>query len=516
MKYRYLALLACLLAPSVASAQVVPRPERTAPPRPLLRMDTARMKLEFDLPRLRGKIDDLHLDLNVDHLMGLRVESPRFHMDLEGPAFTLHGRGLDAPIAPERYQDDPADSLFRAAHSLFSKQEYRAGATRFAEVRTRHPNTKYFCDAAYYEAYARYRLGTPAELRTAYTVLDGVGTRCATASRRADLPELRARIDGALARAGDGPAAERVRRAASQGENVCDSEERHVKIGALGALAQVDPQAADPVLRTVLNTKDDCSAPVRRHALSLVARRDDAQSVALIAQSAKHDPDPETRTDAVRALARFSNDAAVAALEDLLRTTSDERIHAVAADALARSDHPRAHNAVRALIDRNDVAESTRLAAIGALAARPNVTHDYWRNLYPRLESDVLRRAVIAAIARSDAPEAQQFLLTIARNPSEPQSVRGSVITRIRGTASINDLYQLLQTADSRAMRVSIVNGLIARKEPEATTRLIDIAKTSTDPEVRRAAISALGRSPRKEDPAVVKALAEILSGGQP
>ena len=263
MKYRYLALLACLLAPSTASAQVVPRPERTPPtPRPTpFRMDTARMKLEFDLPRFRGKIDDLYLD---SHLKGLRVESAPFHMDLAGPAFPLRGHVMNPPHPPARYQDDPADSLFRAAHSLFSKQEYRAGATRFAEVRTRHPNTKYFCDAAYYEAYARYRLGTPAELRTAYTVLDGVGTRCATASRRADLPELRARIDGALARAGDGPAAERVRRDASQGENVCDSEERHVKIGALGALAQVDPQAADPVLRTVLNTKDDCSAPVRR------------------------------------------------------------------------------------------------------------------------------------------------------------------------------------------------------------------------------------------------------------
>jgi HEAT repeat protein len=492
--------------------------QATPPARPVIpdtaranRVRPPRVYVDGAWRQLPERVISPRVNVEVDALR--RLDEAR-RIGVDGQELTVRRGDVTSPFAQPRYQDDPADSLFRAAHALFSKQEYRAGATRFAEVRTKHPTTKYFCDAAYYEAFARYRLGTPADLRTAYTVLDGVGARCATESRRADLPELRARIDGALARAGDGAAADRVRRAASQGENVCDSEERRVKIDALGALAQVDPKAADPVLRTVLNTKDNCSAPVRRQAISLVARRNDAPSVTLIAQSAKGDPDQETRSEAVRALAHISNDAAVAALEELLRTSNDERLHAVAADALARSDHPRAHAAVRALIERNDVSERLRIAAIGTLAARPNVTHEYWRSLYPRVESDPLRQAIVSAIARSDAPEAQQFLLTVARNPGESYAVRTTVISRVRNTAPINDLYQLLQTADSRSIRLSIVNGLIARKEPEATARLIDIAKTSTDPEVRTAAIRALARSPRKDDPAVVKALEAILAGG--
>jgi hypothetical protein len=201
-----------------------------------------------------------------------------------------------SPRAQQWYQEDPADSLFRAAHALFSKQEYRAAATRFTDVRSRFPTTRYFCDAAYFEAFSRYRLGTQADLRTAYTVLSGLGERCATASRRADVPELQARVDGALARLGDAAAADRVRRAASQGQNICDREERTIRTEALSALAQVDPAAADPVLRSVLNQKDECSAPIRRQALALVARRNDAQSVALLAQSARNDPDRDTRT----------------------------------------------------------------------------------------------------------------------------------------------------------------------------------------------------------------------------
>jgi HEAT repeat protein len=270
------------------------------------------------------------------------------------------------------------------------------------------------------------------------------------------------------------------------------------------------------VLRSVLNQKDECSAPSRRQALALVARRNDAQSVALLAQSARNDPDRDTRTEAVRALSRSTNDAAVSALEEIVRTSTDERVQLTAADAMARSENARAQTAIRTLIERTDVAERVRLAAINALAPRPNITLDFWRSIYPRMDSDELKKAVAAAIARIETAEAQQFLLGLARSTTEPAAVRSVVISRIRTTAPIGDLYQVLQAADSRSLRLSIVNALIARKEPEATTRLIDIAKASTDPEVRATAIRALGRAPRKDDPAVIRALAEIAGGGMP
>ena len=102
---------------------------------------------------------------------------------------------------------------------------------------------------------------------------------------------------------------------------------------------------------------------------------------------------------------------------------------------------------------------------------------------------------------------------SVARNTSEPSSVRELAVSRIRQTASIADLYKLFETADSRSIRQSIVSGLSARKEPEATDRLIDIAKNGTDPEVRAAAIRYLGQPARRDDPKVRKALADILGG---
>jgi HEAT repeat protein len=422
--------------------------------------------------------------------------------------------GGHAKIAGQEawYQGDAADSAYRAAYGLFSRQEYRTAADRFNDVRTRFPQTRYFCDAAYYEAFARYRLGTPNDLRTAYRVLDGMGNRCAGASRSEDVPELAARVDAVLARLGDSDANERVRRAASQGRSVCDREERNVKVQALSALAQMDPEGAKSVLNTVLNTRDECNAAVRREALQLVARTADAGAVALLARTARNDPNEDTRMAAVEWLARVGNDAAYSAVEELMRTSTDERVQTAAARGMARSDSPRAQATIRALVERRDVSERLRMSVISSMASQGNTPTEYWRSLYGKVESEELRRAIVGAVNR-ESDDGMQFLLGVARGANEPSSVRAAAISRVRQTAPIADLYRLFEAADSRGVRLSIVAGLGSRKEPEATDRLIDIAKRGTDPEVRASAIRYLGQPARRDDPKVRKALADILGG---
>jgi HEAT repeat protein len=243
-----------------------------------------------------------------------------------------------------------------------------------------------------------------------------------------------------------------------------------------------------------------------------VARGSDPASVALLARSAKTDPDYETQAAAVDALSRVNTDAAFAAMEDLLRTATDERVQAAAARVMAKSDNPRAQATVRALAERKDVAERLRMYAINSMASNGATTTDYWKSLYGKVESDDLRRAIVNAVNRT-SDEGMAFLLAIARDTSESASVRDLAISRIRQNAPIADLYRLFESAGSRSMRQSIVGGLAARREPEATDRLIDIAKSGTDPEVRATAIRYLGQPARRDDPRVRKALADILGG---
>ncbi len=417
-----------------------------------------------------------------------------------------------ASTMPARwYQGDVADSAYRAAYALFARQEYRGAADRFADVRAKYPATRYFCDAAYYEAFARYRLGTPGDLRSAYRVLDGLGAKCGDASRREDVPELQARIDGALARLGDADASDRVRRLASTGQRVCDREERNVKIQALSALAQMDPEGARAILDRVLATRDECSAPVRREALAIVARTGGAAAIATLARAARNDADYQTQAAALEALGRVDTDAAYAVIDEVLRGSNDERVQSSAARWLAGTDSPRAQALARSFVERRDVSERLRSSVISSFGSRGSASLDYWRALYGKVESETLRRAIVGAVNRTD-DAGTQFLLSIARNTSEPSSVRQYAISRVQQTAPIAELYRLLESADSRSVRMSIVSGLGSRKEPETTDRLIDIAKRGTDPEVRAAAIRLLGQPARRDDPKVRQALADILA----
>ncbi len=544
MKHRHYLVIASIIAlPAVINAQVPPTP----PSLPIEPIGAPKVPPVPTVPKaakglmhaIYGPVGDAFHLLDEPKIQGhigdalYLMQEPKIrpplgqYRDLIDDALLyakFEGRGsigyeISLPRQQTWYQEDPADSLFRAAHNLFSRQEYRPAALRFNDVRVKYPNSRYWCDAAFWEAFSRQRLGTADDLRIGYRVLDSMGTRCPNTTRReasADVPQLKARIDGALARAGDADAAERVRRAAGSQDQVCDSDERIVKIEALNTLANMDPATANPVLRTVLASKDPCSGPVRQQAIALVARRNDSESVATLLQIAKTDTDQQVQRSAVAALSRMTNDASVAAMEDLLRNSTDERTQYEAAAAMARSDHPRAQTAVRALIERRDVAERIRLNAISALASKENLSLDYWRTLYGRVESDQLRVGIINAIARINTDEAHNYLLSIARNPQESSDARRAAISRIQSTAPISELYKLLEIADSRSQRHSIVNALSSRKEAEATDRLIDIAKKSTDPEIRNAAIRALSQGTRKNDPKVIKALGEIISGVQP
>ena len=66
----------------------------------------------------------------------------------------------------------------------------------------------------------------------------------------------------------------------------------------------------------------------------------------------------------------------------------------------------------------------------------------------------------------------------------------------------------MYDAASERGIREQVMNVLAYRKEPEATDKLIDIARTGTDPQLRRLAIIYLTR---KNDPRTQKLLLEIL-----
>jgi HEAT repeat protein len=72
----------------------------------------------------------------------------------------------------------------------------------------------------------------------------------------------------------------------------------------------------------------------------------------------------------------------------------------------------------------------------------------------------------------------------------------------------ISDLVRMYDVAGDRPLRVQLIHLYAQRPNPEATEKLIEIAKRGTDPDMRRMAISALAR---KNDPRTKQLLLEII-----
>jgi HEAT repeat protein len=425
-------------------------------------------------------------------------------------AFERQFAGI-ATTPPEAWsQADPADSLYRLARETLNRGEYRRAAQLFGDIGQRFPNSAYAADARYWRAFALYRLGGTSDLRDALTSLQDDSRIYRQASLRADAPALATRIRGALAMQGDAQARAQLGVAASQPGEACDREDVAVRVEALNTLGQTDPESTTPILRRVLARRDDCSTRLRRAALWLLGRRTDPEAMNLVISSARNDPDTHVRGDALRFLAAMPGDQAIATIEEIARTPGNDELQRAAVSALGRSDSPRARQGIRAIVERSDLSENLRAAALASVDAEHTSDNGaYIRAIYPRLETPRLKAVAIRSLANIGGNENDQWLLSVVRNANESSDMRATAL-RYAGRSSIPmaDLARMYDVAGDRPLREQLIRLYAQRPEAEATDKLLAIARSGTDPDMRRMAISALSR---KNDPRTKKLLLEII-----
>jgi len=441
------------------------------------------------------------------------------------PAFENFGQGFGAAvgggyrtIAPQGWApQDPADSVYRQAQQAMSRGDYRRAASLFKDIPVKQPNSVYASDALYWEAFSLYRVGGTTELQEALAILDARKSKYPVGRLRggdAD-PALATRIAGVLSVRGLGDK-DLVKRALTEGNGACDSEDQSVRAEALNALRQTDPDEALAQAKKILGRKDDCSVQLRRSALWLIANKKDASATATLIGVAKNDASMELRAEATGFLGSMGGDEALAALEDLLKS-DDERVQRAAVRALTTYPSPRARTAMRSLIENNGANEQLRMTAIGAFGSDRSTLDDatWMRSIYPKIDNPRIKAAIVSAVSRIGGEQNEQWLMSLAKNEEESIDVRQNALRYVTRTVDIGSLGKFYDGVSARPLREEIVNALADRKEPEATDKLIDIARSGTDPQVRRAAISALTRKGAK-DPRTEKLLLDLISGDAP
>jgi HEAT repeat protein/TolA-binding protein len=410
------------------------------------------------------------------------------------------------------YQATPQDSLYRKAHEEMNRGDYRKAATLFKELYTKYPNAEVAADAMYWQAHALYRVGTTPDLQDALTVLDQMRTKYPSPRMRGeqgDVAALQMRVAGVLFNRGMGGQA-LVMRTLKQSDNVCDREEQQVRAAALNALMQTDQDAAIQYAQKMLSKKDECSTELRRSAVFLLGNKRDGQAAATLISVAKNDPDYGVRSSAMGYLGRLPGDDAVNALDDLLRNGDDDRIKRDALRALARHPSPRARGLVKALVEKNDASESLRMTALDALDPERSSADDlaWLQGLYGKVDNPRIKARIISAVARIGGSQNEKWFTTLANNEDESIDVRMVALQRIAPLMDVTALGKLYEATGQRRLRGEIVNQLGNRKEAEATDKLVSIAKSGTDVELRTRAIDALVS---KKDPRATKLLLELI-----
>ena len=419
------------------------------------------------------------------------------------------GLSATAP-APWAGQEDVADSAYRVARELFNRGEYGQAAQAFRVLPTRYPNSAYAPEAAYYEAFSLYRIGGTNELRQALTALEASKTKYPNAKSRTEMTNLATRIRGALARGGDAQAAAELSRTANEQGATCDREEQSVQAEAMNALSRSDAGNVNELITRVLARKDECSVPLRRTAIFLVGNRRDAQAVSILAGVARNDPSEDVKVEAIGVIGRLPNEESVTVLEEMARS-DNERIQRAAIRALVRHPSARARATVRSLIENDNVSERVKAEALSAFNSEQATAEDvaWLRALYNKSTTPSMKARTLSAIVRVGGPEVDQWLVTIARDETQPSEIRATAMRRIGETMPIADLAKLYDGATTQRFRSEIINQLGKRKEAAATDKLIDIIKNGTDPSLQRAAINAVMN---KNDPKATQLLLDIIN----
>lgn len=437
-------------------------------------------------------------------------------------------------------QQDPGDSLYQAGRAALNHGDYRAATRHFRLLRDRYPRSGYAGDAYYWEAFARSRLGSKEELRSAMDLIQAQAERYPDARTIRDARELRVQIQGELAQLGDAasaaavaeaaapPAAPRAARPARpptppraarpprpprgpQSSRSC-SEEDDERLIALNALLQMRAEQALPILRQVLEKRDEGSVCLRRQAMFLVSQKKSPETAAILLNAARNDPDAEVRANAVFWLSQVNAPEATAALDSILQYGADEELQEKAVFALSQQRGDEAARALRAHLERSGVSDDVKENIIFWLGQKRSAENaQYLKDFYAKTSSAALKEKVLFSLSQMSLEENARWLIGVAQNEREPIEIRKNALFWAGQMRQVpfTELAAMYGRVQSHEMKEQLIFVYSQRRETEAVDQLLQIARTEADPDLRKNAIFWLSQS---NDPRVADFLLEMIN----
>ncbi|HUQ82520.1 MAG TPA: HEAT repeat domain-containing protein [Gemmatimonadaceae bacterium] len=442
------------------------------------------------------------------------------------------GAPFAGPDAPQPRQGDPADSLYRRGREAMNRRNYTQAADLFKTMTDRYPKSPSAPSAMYFRAFSLYQTGSADKMRESRDVLTTLSKNYPNADL-ADAKSLRARVCGELAQRGDAECAEEINKIAdrggdrgdrtrpdrststrsqsSQGER-CSDDDDDERVVALNALMQMDSDRALPILKRVLERRDACAYVLRRKAVWLISQKGGDEAADILVQTAKSDPDQETREQAVFWLGQVRSERAITLLEDILKNSPDKEIKDKALFALSQHRSTRAGKALRDFAENEREDEELREQAIFWLGQQGTEDNaNYLKGLYSRVKRDALKDKIIFSLSQQHGFGNPEWIMQIALDSKESIEMRKQALFWAgqtgASTESFATLYDKMTDPEIKDQLIFVFSQ--RGRDAKAIDKLMDIAKNDKDKELRGKAVFWLGQS---RDPRALKLLEDLIS----
>jgi len=426
-----------------------------------------------------------------------------------------------------------AFALYRAG----STEDLRTALSALEAQRTRYPTTAEDADASALRVRINSTLAARGDQQAAAAVraASAQGTTC----DREEM-EVRAEALNALVRQDEAAAGPILGRVLGQRDE-CSTTLRRRAVYILGR--RTDPGVASQLLDVARNDPD---RNVRADAIGMLARMPGDQTVRVLEQLFTGSSDEHTQSAVFSALRGHNTPDARRVLRRYVeRTDLSESLRANAVNALTGGSGWTVAQYAPAFISGNvvGIADGRSISTASPPAAsrtgqretqvvtlpptsatrndvsviRPGSSQvelseedaAFLRGIYSRETSRVVKDAIINGLARAGGTANDQWLAQLARNDNEDMRYRSQALSRMRTQRfPIEEIVRLYDGMTDRELRSTLITLLGAREEDAATDKLFEIARSGTDPQTRRQAISALSR---KKDPRTTRLLLELI-----
>ncbi|MES2177226.1 MAG: HEAT repeat domain-containing protein [Gemmatimonadota bacterium] len=311
---------------------------------------------------------------------------------------------------------------------------------------------------------------------------------------------------------------------AAGAQSSCPSGNDDVRVAALSGLAQVESDQVLPVMRKVLERRDECSVSLRRQVISMLTRSRFGEQTDLFLTVARNDPSTEVRRAALNAIAQVNSERSAAALDSVVFNAGDSDLRETALRALAQQSAPAARQSLHRAAELTTLPLDLRMRAVSYTSSynkRYPEDTQFLMSLYSKTDSPELRDAIMRSVANQRVPEATTWLLAIARDKSRDIDHRRQALSAVGQAARSNgpsgatsiDLKTLIGLYDDFGGQIEMQDRMIdvmsQLPDQMVTDKLLQLARSEGNVDLRRKAILRVGQ---RKDPRVRDFLLEVLS----